>query len=131
METNKRILLYGNSLILESIGASLRRLSQFEVKTLNPPLQQREKLDAANTDIILFDMGNTRPEALLSLQDTNTALELIGVSPGINLVKVWSIRELQEMSMGDLLEVITCESKGSSVKSGGKEVRSNRRLFNK
>ena len=44
METNKRILLYGNSLILESIGDRLRRCPQFEVTTLLLPLQELQKL---------------------------------------------------------------------------------------
>jgi hypothetical protein len=88
METNKQILIYGNSLILESIGASLRRLSQFEVKTLNPPLPEALKLGAANSAILLFDIETTRDEAVFSLLGTNPRLLLIGISSDVNLVKI-------------------------------------------
>jgi hypothetical protein len=38
---------------------------------------------------------------------------LIGVSPDVNLVKVWSGRQLREMSMVELTEIITGETRGS------------------
>jgi hypothetical protein len=124
MATNKRILLYGNSLILGSIGDSLRRCPQFEVTTLLPPLQELQKRDSPHPDTLLFDLETTRPEAVFSLLESDSKLQVIGISPGINLVKVWSIRELREMSMGDLLEVITSEEKDSPVESGGAKDRS-------
>ena len=129
MEKNKRILLYGNSVILGTIGISLGLYSQFEVTTLLPPLQEAQKHDAANKDIILFDLETTRPEAALSLIEINPTLQLIGVSPGTNLVKVWSMRELHEVSMGDLLEVIKSEAKEPPVESGADEVRYNKRYL--
>ena len=123
METNKRILLYGNSLILGSIGDSLRRCPQLEVTTLVPPTEEMQKLDSLKPDILIFDLETTRPEAVFSLLESDSKLQVIGISPGINIVKVWSIRELREVSMGDLLEVITSEAKDSSIKSGGDAVR--------
>ena len=39
MKTNRRILLYGNSVILESIGASLQRSAEFNVKTITTPTE--------------------------------------------------------------------------------------------
>jgi hypothetical protein len=124
METNKRILLYGNSLILGSIGDSLRRCPQFEVTTLLPPLQELQKRDSPHPDTLLFDLETTRPEVVFSLLESDSKLQVIGISPGINLVKVWSIRELREVSMGDLLEVITSEAKDSPIESGGDKDRS-------
>ncbi|MFZ7113212.1 MAG: hypothetical protein ACOWYE_16130 [Desulfatiglandales bacterium] len=111
MESTKRILLYGNSVILGMIEISLGLYSQFEVTKLIPPLQETQKLDAAKTDIILFDLETTHPEAVLSLLEINPTLHLIGISPDINLVKVWTIRELREVSMHDLLQVIKSEAK--------------------
>jgi hypothetical protein len=67
-------------------------------------------------------LETTHPEAVLSLLETNPILQLIGISPGINLVKIWSIRELREVSMQDLLQVITSEAKDLPVESGGNGV---------
>ena len=119
MKATKQIILYGNSLILGSIGDSLRRCPQFEVTTLLPPLQELQKRDFPHPVTLLFDLETTRPEAVFSLLESDSKLQVIGISPGINLVKVWSIRELREVSMGDLLEVITSEAKDSPVESGG------------
>jgi hypothetical protein len=123
VKKRRQIILYGNSLILETIGISLMAYPQFEVTKLVPSLQETQKIDVAKADIILFDLETTSPEAVLPLLETNPSLQLIGVSPGINLVKVWSIRELREVSMQDLLKVIKSDAKDSSVESAGNEVR--------
>jgi hypothetical protein len=56
VKTNRRILLYGNSVILGSIGAGLRRSSGFEVATITTPPGDPHALDAAMPDIVLFDL---------------------------------------------------------------------------
>jgi hypothetical protein len=119
MKATKQILLYGNSVILEAIGISLSRYSQFEVTKLTHPLQETQKLDAANVDIMLFDLETTHPEAVLSLLEINPTLQLIGISPDVNLVKIWSGRELRELSMQDLLEVIKSAVDDLPSDSGG------------
>ena len=92
MKPNRQILLYGNSLILGAIGASLRRLSQFEVTAFAPPLQEMQDLDSLKVDIILFDLETTHSEAVYSMLKTHPGLLLVGISPDINLVKIWSGR---------------------------------------
>ena len=111
MKENNRILLYGHSLILGSIGESLRQCPQFEVTTLSATKEEMKKLDSPKPDILLFDLETTRPETVISMLESDPNLQLIGISPDVNLVKVWSIKELRELSMGDLLEVITNETK--------------------
>ena len=124
MGTYKRILLYGKSLILGSVGDSMRRCPQFEVTTLLPPLEEMEKVDSLKPDILIFDLETTRPEAVFSLLESDQNLQLIGISPDINLVKIWSIRELREVSMQDLFQVINSEAKVSPVEPGGGRFRS-------
>jgi len=131
VKATRRILLYGNSIILGTIGVSLGRNSQFEVIKRLPLLQETQKVDAAKTDIILFDLETTPPEAVLSLLEINPTLQLIGISPDINLIKVWSVRELRNVNIQDLLEVIKSEAEESAVESGGKEVRPDRSDANK
>ena len=106
MKTARRILLYGNSVILGTIGISLSRYSQFEVTKIAPSLQEKQKVGAAKADILLFDLEAPHTEKFFSLLKTNPTLHLIGVNPGINLVKVWSGRQLQELSMQGLLDLI-------------------------
>lgn len=113
MKTNQRILLYGNSVILGSIGTSLRRCSQFEVTTLGTPLQNSQAFDTVKPDIVLFDLEAPHTEEVFVLFKTHPALVLIGVSPGTNLVRVWNSQQLREMSMQDLFDLIESEAIGA------------------
>ena len=121
MKVSRRILLYGNSVILGAIGASLRRCSQFEVTTMASPLQKMQKLDAVNPDILLFDLETIHTEAVFSKLKTNPSLLLVGISPDINLVKIWSGRQVRELSTQDLLELIKREANHLSVESDSDE----------
>ncbi len=56
MKASKRILLYGNSVILGSIGASLRRCSEFDVITLQLPQDESQWLESTIIDILIFDL---------------------------------------------------------------------------
>jgi hypothetical protein len=106
VKANRRILLYGNSVILGSIGAGLRRCPQFEVTTLAAPLQNSLSLETVKPDIVLFDLEACQTEAPFFMMKTHPSLVLIGVSPGTNLVQVWNSKQLQEMTMQGLLELI-------------------------
>jgi len=102
-----RILLYGNSIIMETMGASLRRCSHFDVIALAP--QEDQEIDALKLDMVLFDLEGPCTESVFSLLKTNPNLVLIGVSPDVNMVKLWSGRQLRELSTQDLIEVINGE----------------------
>lgn len=106
MKPRRRILLYGNSVILGSIGASLQRSDQFEVRKLAPPLDEALKRNTDKPDIILFDLETPHKEAVFSCLESNPGLLLVGISPDINLVQVWSGREFRELSTQSLLELI-------------------------
>ena len=100
----RRIVLYGNSLIVGSIGASLKQSPQFEVIPILPA--QQNELEALEPNAVLFDLEAARPEVALAMLEKRSNMTLIGVSPDSNLVKVWSWRQLRELSTQDLMEVI-------------------------
>ncbi len=118
MKVNWRILLYGNSVILGSIGACLKRCSQFEVTTSASPLQEVQELEVLKPDILFFDLETTHTEPVFSALKTNPSLLLIGISPDINLVKIWSGRQFRDLSIQGLFEVIKSELKDPAVQSG-------------
>jgi hypothetical protein len=121
VKARQRILLYGNSVILGSIGVCLQRCPQFEVTTVASPLKELQDLDNVNPDILLFDLETIHTEAVFSALKTNPSLLLIGISPDVNLVKIWSGRQLRDLSIKGLLEVIKSELKDLAGKSGGNE----------
>jgi len=121
VKVTRRILLYGNSVILGAVGTSLRRLSQFEVKALAPSLQIMQELDAVNPDILLFDLETTHSEAVFSMLKINPGLLLVGISPDINQIKIWSGWQVRELSTQDLLELIKSEANHLSIESDSDE----------
>lgn len=106
MKVNRRIILYGNSLILGSIKARLRRYPQFEVTTLVPPLKEEQAFDNVKSDILLYDLDLPPTEAVFSRLKINSALLMVGINSGTNLIQVWSGRQLRGMSMQSLIELI-------------------------
>ena len=130
MKEKRRIFLYGNSVILGSVGASLQRGSQFEVTVLEPPLQDMQELDSLKPEIVLFDLETIYANSVFPLLKNNPNLLLIGISPDINLVKIWFGRQVRELSTQSLLELIKSEANDLSFKSGSDEDRPYRSVEN-
>jgi hypothetical protein len=106
MKSKRQIFLYGNSVILGSIGAILRRYSDLEVTTLAIPLQEWQDIDDVKPDLLLFDTDTCQADTPFFLLKTNPALLLIDVSSGTNLIRVWNGQQLWGMSLQDLIELI-------------------------
>ena len=117
MKARQRILLYGNSVILGSIKACLQRCPQFEVTTVAPPLQEVQELEALKPDILFFDLETIQTEPVFSALKTNPSLLLIGISSGINLVKIWSGRQFRDLSIQGLFDVMKSELKDVALES--------------
>jgi len=109
----RQVILYGNSVIVGTVGASLRLSPGYEVVSLLPA--QQNDLKAMAPSVVLFDLEAARPEVAFSLLETCPGMMLIGVSPDTNLIKVWSGRQLQEVSTRELLSLIDGQEKGPSV----------------
>jgi hypothetical protein len=116
---NRRICLLGNSIILGSLGISLKICPDYEVITLMR--QDAQELMTLNPDVVLFDMESTYSQDALSLLEICPSLMLIGVSPDKNLVRVWSGQQLQELSTQGLLNVINEQTKWLPVSSNDRD----------
>lgn len=114
MEKQQRIILYGRSLILAAIGASLRLQRQFEVITLAEPYPDTQKLEAMAPDTVVFDLKSQSPEAPFSMLATCPDLQLIGVDADRNQAMLWSRRQLYELSSKDLYDVIRSKNTQST-----------------
>ena len=117
MKTRRHIFLYGNTVILGSIEASLQGRSQFEVTKLSPPLEEALKRHTETPDILLFDLETPHTEPIFSLLETNPTLLVVGISPDTNLVKIWSGRQVRDLSIRGLLEMIKSESNDLAVEA--------------
>jgi hypothetical protein len=106
MEKRQRVILYGRSVILGTVGSSLQKRPQFEVISLTAPYPGVQELGAMKPDVILFDTDTPRPAAAFALLATCPGLQLIGIDPDRDQVSLWSGQNLRELSVQDLVEVI-------------------------
>jgi hypothetical protein len=106
MET-RRVILYGKSVILGSVAASLRDVPGLEIVPLAPPLPRARELGALSPDVIIFDLEAAHPDAALSLLPARSRLLLIGVDPATDQMLLWSGEQSRALSMQDLVRTIT------------------------
>jgi hypothetical protein len=106
MSTRTRILLYGNSLVLGGIGASLRAEGRFEVVSLARSLPDTSDVEALAPDVIVFDIETPGSAAAFSTIESNPDMMILGVSPDENIVQLWSGRQYRELSTKDLTALI-------------------------
>ncbi len=104
MRKRRRIVIYGNSVIMGALRASLLRSRRYEVISLLP--SQQDRLEAIAPDVVLFDLDAARPDAAFSLLESRQDVMLIGVRPDRSLGKVWLGRPLCELSTHDLMQLI-------------------------
>lgn len=105
MDKRQRIFILGNSLILNALRESLKRSDHFDITSLEMPKHVRD-LEPMEPDAIVFDLETPLKESIFSLAEIRSKLLLVGVSPDTNIVKVWSGRQLRELSMQGLLAMI-------------------------
>ncbi len=106
MDDRKRILLYGRSVILESIGAGLAKSDRFQIIHLSSHLSRLSELEALDPDVVLFDEEDVHPEVAFSRLGTRPDLLILGLNPDTNIVRIWSGRQYRELSTTDLTHLI-------------------------
>jgi hypothetical protein len=102
----RRVLLYGRSMILGAVEASLRRYAHLELISLAPPFPAAQELGALAPDVIIFDLEAAHPESALSLLEARPSLLLIGIDPDSDRMLVWSGQRSRALAMQDLVQVI-------------------------
>lgn len=80
MDSQHKVLFYGNSLVLAGVQATFDAYPGFETIALDQPIPQPELL-VLNPRVVLFDMGVPESEFLLAQMQELPGLLLIGVDP--------------------------------------------------
>lgn len=106
MATDKRIVLYGKSVVVSGVGASLEHVSQFEVLHLTSSSAGLPHLQAMSPDVVVFDVESRLAGPAFSLLETRPGLLLLGISPDGNVVGLWSRRQYRVRSSKGLAELI-------------------------
>jgi hypothetical protein len=102
----RRVIVAGESLILQGVRASLERRADLEVVLLvQPPEASPDGIGAYRPAVIIFDVSAIQPKLLHSLFQQPDLL-LIGIDPETHQAHVWSGRQTPAVVAADLLEVI-------------------------
>ena len=119
MEKRRRVTVYGNSLNMAVIVASLKADSTLEVFCVSPdsPIA-RQGLDENDLATIVFDLSDPALKLDVAVLRNRPGLILIGVDPGKDEILVLSSRHIQALSMVDLVNVIHQKEATSSTFCG-------------
>jgi len=101
----RTIVVYGDSLIMSSIGAALDRVGQVVQLDADQP-DTAQQLRTLAPEIVVFDLAHKRADFALELLLEYPALLLIGVDLGRDCMLVLSGRQPRLLTMDDLLQVI-------------------------
>ena len=99
------VALYGSSLALASIGASLQGRSELQVIRVDPVSTPPEFLPL-EADIVVFDLTTAQPDCAIALWRTRPRLLLIGVDLKEHEALVLSGEHSPVVTPDDLLRVI-------------------------
>ncbi len=80
MDSQHKVLFYGNSLVLAGVQATFKGYPGFETIALDQSTTQTELL-VLNPRVVVFDMGALESEFLLAQMQELPGLLLIGVDP--------------------------------------------------
>ncbi len=112
----RKVLLYGNSLVVSTVEASLQACGDLElVRVLAGSADTAARLSALAPAAIIFDRVTTRPDLILALLDLLPQALLIGINPSSDQVLVLSSRREWAVAPADLLHVIDRETQEGVV----------------
>lgn len=125
MKQQRRVVLYGSSLILGAVGASLRRYPDLEILSMGSPLPAEQDLAALAPDVVLFDLGSARPDLAGSMLEVGPRLLLIGLDADSDRMLIWAGEGSRVLSVEDLVSMIHRgeRRRGDSLRSGDSETR--------
>jgi len=106
MGKHRRIIIFGNSLILGAVGASLRHCLEAEIIHLSRPLPEAQELSAMAPDVVIFDLDGPHPDSKLTLLLGQPNLLLVGVNPCSHEMLIISSRSAEARGIFDLVKVI-------------------------
>lgn len=107
------VALYGNSLVLASIGARIERCTGLQAVTVDAAHPGAiEQLRALRPDVVILDLGTIQPDPIMSLWKARPELLLIGVDLSADRMVILSGQPARALTAEDLVEALTTHAKG-------------------
>lgn len=107
MESRTRVVVYGSTLPMAGVAASLKTNQSLEVVCVDSHASTlRQSLGDLDPDTIVFDLSDPSASMDVTLLRHKTGVQLIGVDPGSDDILVLSGRPQQALSVAELVHVI-------------------------
>jgi len=107
MAQTQKVLLYGNSLGIAALEASLSPVGGLTVARLDPHDSDLfSAVQAQTPDCLVFEVGALLSDVLIRLLTELPELDLIGIDLITNRLLVLSVRQHAEPNTADLVRVI-------------------------
>ena len=107
MEKTRTVVLYGNSLVVSSLAASLASQPGLTLHQLDGPLPDLvRQVKSLDSDVLIFDLAAARPDTAIELLKEHPRLLLIGVDVMNAKMLVLSGNQSQALTMDDLTRAI-------------------------
>ncbi len=107
------VALYGNLLVLASIGARIERRSGLRPAIVDATLPSAiEKLSALQPGFVVFDLGTPHPDPFRAFWKSRPEVQLIGVDPGADRTLDLSGQPARALTADGLIETLTTHMEG-------------------
>lgn len=106
MEKRVKVVLYGDTLLLAALHASLAGYSGLDVVAVENPLADEREVCTLAPDVVIVDIAAAQPASLYLLGAMLSNLLLVGVDAARERVLVWSGRQLSASSTRELVNLI-------------------------
>lgn len=106
-----RVIIYGDSVLLAGVQASLAGISNVQIILLDQPrIKPAENLLDYHPDAVIFDLGGAAEIPLAVFQRPD--LVLIGINPETHETVVWSGKNNNAIAAVDLVDAIISNGRG-------------------
>ena len=103
---SRTVLLYGQSLLLSGVAASLAEYPGLQVARAATWAEAGQRLAEGVPDVLIFDLTNGSESHILPLLLKNPGLLLIGLDTECNRAVLVSGQEAQSLTLNQIREIV-------------------------
>ena len=102
----KKVVLYGKSLLISSIGASLEDCPDLEVLSIDPCGLDMQQIRKIQPYAVIFDLAAIQPDFSIELWKAQPDLLLIGLDLKTGQAQVLSSQPAHVLTTADLIRLL-------------------------
>ncbi len=114
MKKRLKVLIYGDTLVLGCLRASLAAYEGLDLASIEVPVTGEQELRRLDPDVVLFDLEAAGPAFQHSLAVRSPDLLLVGVDSAANRVLTWTGRQLCQLSTAELVQMMEGATSGAA-----------------